>query len=66
MSMTISRITCTDDAVGAIELHGCYHGAICAHYRIESVTGGRTTLVRVVARSVRNANGTFSTAYDVA
>lgn len=52
------------DMIGAIELHGMFGGALCWHYRIEAIDGGRTTLVRVNPRSVRNANGTFSTVYE--
>jgi hypothetical protein len=54
------------DMIGAIELHGMFGGALCWHYRIESIANGRTTLVRVEPRSVRNSNGTFSTVYEAA
>ena len=53
------------DRVGDVELHGMYGGALCWHYRIEKIEDGRTTLVRVEPRSVKNDNGTFSTEYEV-
>jgi hypothetical protein len=60
--MTKTRMTCSGDRKGDIELHGMFGGALCWHYRIESVSGGVTTLVRVEPRSVQ-ANGLFSTVY---
>lgn len=63
VKMKVRPVGC-GDMVGAVELHGMFGGALCWHYRIESIADGRATLARVEPRSVRNPNGTFSTVYE--
>jgi hypothetical protein len=57
-----TEIACSADKVGAIVLRGIYGGAICSHYRIASIANGEALYVPVVVESVRNADGSFSSA----
>ena len=65
MTNAIQQISISTDKVGDVVLMGIYGGAICRHYRIESMTDGITTLKPVKAVSFRNNDGTFSHRYEV-
>ncbi len=52
-------------AIGSIVLLGRFHGAICNRYRVASrKDANHVELVSVIARSVRNADNTFSTVFE--
>jgi len=62
LTMTVS----SDLAIGQILLLGRFGGAYCNHYRIERIEDGVAHLVPIVAQSVHNDDGTFSTVWGAA
>lgn len=56
-----------DVQVGDILLIGRFGGAYCNHWRVERKldTEGKVDLVRVEPRSIKNADGTFSSVWEV-
>jgi len=63
---TMERMALSYDKVGEVVLTGCYGGAHCWHMRCVKIENGTAFYELVIARSVRNPNGTFSTVYDAA
>jgi hypothetical protein len=63
---TMNHTACSFDRVGEVILTGCYGGAHCWHMRCTKIERGTAFYELVIARSVRNANGTFSTVYEAA
>jgi hypothetical protein len=55
---------CYGDKIGDVHLIGMYHGAICWREMLVEIEGDCGIWVRVVAKSVQNEDGTFSTVYE--
>lgn len=52
--------------IGDILLLGRFGGAYCNHYRVVEKVDGDVVLAPVVAVSIKNDDGTFSTVWEVA
>lgn len=63
---TIRQIAHADAQIGDVLLIGRFGGAYCDHYRVTALDSGYMDLVRVVARSVKNDDGTFSSVWEIA
>jgi hypothetical protein len=59
------QTTCSNDKVGAIFTAGKHGGAFSGQYRVTRIEGGYTYAEPVHAVDVQNANGTWSTRYEV-
>lgn len=60
----VDQIACSFDRVGDIVGLGMFNGHRSSNYRVDRIENGRVYYVPVVAKSVQNADGTFSTVWE--